>query len=114
MRGLAALGHEVRFLEREKLWYANNRDLAAPGYGHVNLYTSLARVKDKFAQRVRDADLVVVGSYVPEGIEAGKWVTSIVRGATAFYDLVLSRLPTADPIHSVSREISNACIEHPL
>jgi spore maturation protein CgeB len=55
MRGLAALGHEVRFLEREKLWYANNRDLASPSYGHVDLYVSLAGLKDKFAQRVRDA-----------------------------------------------------------
>jgi spore maturation protein CgeB len=51
------------------------------------LYTSLAELKNKFAQRVRDADLVVVGSYVPEGIALGKWVTSIARGATAFYDL---------------------------
>jgi spore maturation protein CgeB len=87
MRGLAALGHDVTFLEREKLWYANNRDLAAPSYGHVHLYTSLAEVKRKFAQRVRDADLVMVGSYVPEGIELGRWVTSTARGATAFYDL---------------------------
>jgi hypothetical protein len=66
MRGLAALGHEVRFLEGEKLWYANNRDLAAPSYGYVNLYTSLAGGKDKFAQRVRDADLVAVVRTFPK------------------------------------------------
>lgn len=87
MRGLAALGHEVWFFEREKLWYANNRDLATPSYGHVHLYSSLTEIKDKYAQRVRDADLVVIGSYVPEGIELGKWATSIARGVTAFYDL---------------------------
>jgi spore maturation protein CgeB len=87
MRGLAALGHEVWFFEREKLWYANNRDLATPSYGHVHLYSSLAELKERFAQRVRDADLVLVGSYVPEGIELGKWVTSVARGVTSFYDL---------------------------
>lgn len=87
MRGLAALGHEVWFFEREKLWYANNRDLAAPSYSHVHLYTSIAELKRRFSQRVRDADLVMVGSYVPDGVELGEWITSIARGVTAFYDL---------------------------
>jgi spore maturation protein CgeB len=31
--------------------------------------------------------LVIVGSYVPEGIELGQWVVSTARGATAFYDI---------------------------
>ncbi len=36
---------------------------------------------------VRAADLVVVGSYVPDGIELGRWVMETARGVTAFYDI---------------------------
>jgi spore maturation protein CgeB len=36
---------------------------------------------------VRDADLVIVGSYVPEGVEVGDWVTETARGIRAFYDI---------------------------
>jgi spore maturation protein CgeB len=30
---------------------------------------------------------VIVGSYVPEGIELGRWVVDTARGVTAFYDI---------------------------
>jgi spore maturation protein CgeB len=33
VRGLARRGHDVLFLERDKPWYADNRDLPAPPYG---------------------------------------------------------------------------------
>src|SRR5439155_14984185 len=29
----------------------------------------------------------VVGSYVPEGVAVGEWVTSVATGPTAFYDI---------------------------
>jgi spore maturation protein CgeB len=87
VRGLVALGHDVSFFERDQSWYANNRDLQAPGYGNIYLYSSLSQLKDKFAEQFRNADLVLVGSYVPEGIDLGQWVISVARGATAFYDI---------------------------
>jgi spore maturation protein CgeB len=30
---------------------------------------------------------VIVGSYVPDGVEIGRWVQSIARGVVAFYDI---------------------------
>jgi spore maturation protein CgeB len=36
---------------------------------------------------VREADFVMVGSYVPEGVAVGEWVTTTARGVTAFYDI---------------------------
>ncbi|MFP2933049.1 glycosyltransferase [Pyxidicoccus sp. 3LG] len=36
---------------------------------------------------MRRADLVVVGSYVPQGVEVGRWVQTTTRGLPAFYDL---------------------------
>jgi spore maturation protein CgeB len=87
VRELAARGHRVLFLERDAPWYADSRDLAEPPYGQTALYSSLEELKDRFTQQVRAADLVMVGSYVPEGVAAGQWVTATARGATAFYDV---------------------------
>jgi spore maturation protein CgeB len=87
VRELCARGHRVLFLERDVPWYAENRDLPEPPYGELRLYCSVAELKERFAARVRDADLVVVGSYVPEGIAVGEWATATARGATAFYDI---------------------------
>jgi spore maturation protein CgeB len=87
VRELTARGHDVLFLERDTPWYASNRDLPAPPYGRTELYQSLDDLKDRFKQDVREADFVIVGSYTPEGVDVGEWVTSTATGATAFYDI---------------------------
>ncbi|MBW4648527.1 MAG: TIGR04290 family methyltransferase [Kastovskya adunca ATA6-11-RM4] len=87
VRELVARGHDVLFLERDVPWYATNRDLPHPPYGRTNLYSNLEELKDSFTQDVREADLVIVGSYVPEGVAVGEWVTATARGVTAFYDI---------------------------
>lgn len=83
--GLCELGHRVLFLERDQPWYADNRD--APG-GVAQLYRDVTDLKRRFTNEVRNADLVIVGSYVPDGVEIGQWVTRTALGLTAFYDLV--------------------------
>jgi spore maturation protein CgeB len=87
VRGLEARGHDVLFLERDVPWYAENRDDAQPAGARTALYGSLAELEDRFAGAVRDADLVIVGSYVPDGIEVGRWALDTARGVTAFYDI---------------------------
>jgi spore maturation protein CgeB len=80
-------GHDVLFLERDVPWYAANRDLPESEAGFVELYGSLEELRDRFAEDVRDADVVVVGSYVPEGVAVGEWALDTARGTTAFYDI---------------------------
>ncbi len=87
MRELVRRGHRVTFLERDLPWYAANRDLPKPPYGKTHLYASLAQLKRRFATLVRAADLVIVGSFVPEGSAVGEWVVCQARGITAFYDI---------------------------
>ena len=87
VRELAARGHKILFLEREVPWYAANRDLPNPAYARACLYKSVDELKNKFTRAVRDADLVIVGSYVPDGIEIGRWVIETAWGVTAFYDI---------------------------
>lgn len=84
---LAARGHRVLFLERDVPWYAQNRDLPNPPFGKTCLYRSFDELVEAFGADIRAADVVVVGSYVPEGASIGAWVTTIARGRTAFYDI---------------------------
>lgn len=87
LRELAQRGHSVRFLERDLPYYAENRDLPNPAYARAELYESVADLKDRFTQIVREADVVVVGSYVPDGIDVSKWVFETARGVKMFYDI---------------------------
>ena len=81
--GLRERGHEVLFLERDVPWYASSRD--APRT--AALYDSLDDLRSRFEAPVRDADAVVVGSYVPEGVAVAEWVLETAHGVTAFYDI---------------------------
>jgi spore maturation protein CgeB len=87
LRALAARGHDITFLERNAPWYAENRDLPSPEYCRTRLYEDLDHLETEFTGEIRSADLVIVGSYVPEGIEAGDLVLRQATGVTAFYDI---------------------------
>jgi spore maturation protein CgeB len=86
-RQMTARGHTVTFLERDAPWYAQNRDMPSPSFAETHLYRSVAELKATHASRIRTADLVIVGSYVPDGIAIGEWVTKTATGVTAFYDI---------------------------
>ncbi len=108
-RELVRRGHGVLFLERDVPWYAANRDLPDPPYGRTELYTSLADLERRFTREVRGADVVVVGSYVPEGVAVGEWVIETARGLPAFYDIdtpvTLARLERGESEY-LSRELA--------
>jgi spore maturation protein CgeB len=80
---LRALGHEVLFLERDRRWYAASRDFDA---SWVRLYDDVAEL-DRWRDEVREADLTLIGSYVPEGCAVAEWALSTAEGLTAFWDL---------------------------
>jgi spore maturation protein CgeB len=84
---LARRGHRVTFLERDAPWYRQNRDLTRPASWQVKVYQNLQDIPRDFGPLIRDADLVIIGSYVPDGIAIGEWVTAHARGLTAFYDI---------------------------
>ena len=87
VRELVRRGHDLLFLERDAPWYAQHRDLPNPPFGKTALYAGLDELRDLYRPQLRDADLVIVGSYVPEGAMVGDWVQSEARGVTAFYDI---------------------------
>lgn len=87
IKGLYQRGHNVTFLERDVAWLASQRDLHTSEYCTINLYSSLEELKRKYVTEIWKADLVIVGSGVPDGVEVGKWVISTARGLKAFYDI---------------------------
>jgi spore maturation protein CgeB len=110
LRELDRQGHRVAFLERDVPWYAMHRDLPEPPYGQTHLYGSVDDLRQRFADRVRAADAVVVGSYVPDGKAVGDWVLETARGITAFYDIdtpvTLAKLEEGDEAYLGKAQIA--------
>jgi spore maturation protein CgeB len=95
-----ARGHEVLFCERDVPWYAAHRDLPSPGCAELCLYEDLAELRRRASSAVRSADLVVLGSYVPDGVAVAEWVLETASGLVAFYDIdtpvTLAKLAAGD------------------
>jgi nucleoside-diphosphate-sugar epimerase/spore maturation protein CgeB len=86
LKAFARRGHDILFLERDVPWYRNNRDIAEPDYCRLEYYGSLEELRH-WSDEIRDANAVIVGSYVPDGVEVGHLVQRLARGVTAFYDI---------------------------
>ena len=93
---LSRRGHGVLFLERDLPWYATRRDLPRPACGRIELYRSLEELSERFGDEIARADVVVIGSFVPDGCAVASWVLNRTGGVVAFYDIdtpvTLSRL----------------------
>ena len=87
MRELVRRGHRVTFLERDMPWYADNRDLPKPPYGRTMLYASVDELRRRWSATVTAADVIILGSFVPDGVEIARWLITRSRGLTAFYDI---------------------------
>lgn len=87
VKALAKRGHDVLFLERDTPWYREHRDLAATPFARIALYDSVADLARRFTKTVGDADAVIVGSFVPDGIGLGCWAIESASGPVAFYDI---------------------------
>ena len=87
IEALAERGHRVSFLERDVACYRDHRDLVNPSTWDVHLNQSLGDIPSRFGALIRGADLVIIGSFVPDGIAISDWATREAQGITAFYDI---------------------------
>lgn len=86
LRGLAALGHDVLFLERQQPWYSAHQDLMHPEFCDLRFYRSLDEL-ERWRGVLAEADVIIVGSFVPDAIAVVEWVNGIRRGWLGFYDI---------------------------
>lgn len=87
LKAFKKLGHDITFLERDVEWYSRNRDMPKPRFCDVILYRNLEELEDTYAHLIANADAVMVGSYVPEGVAVNELVFSLANGTTMFYDI---------------------------
>lgn len=87
VKGLHQEGHTVDFLERDVKWYSENRDLESSQHCTLHFYENTKELKSEYKSLIRNADLVIAGSYLKHGVDIGNWVTDQAHGVTAFYDI---------------------------
>lgn len=110
IKSLAKAGHTVTFLERDEEWYASNRDMPNPPFCRTILYKDTADLQSTHEAAVAEADVVIVGSYVRDGVAIIDWARQISTGAFAFYDIdtpvTLAKLERGDFEYLHPRQIS--------
>jgi spore maturation protein CgeB len=99
-RALRARGHEIVFFERDLEWYASNRDMPEPPYCRVHIYDRWEDVVGLLRKELAEADVAMVGSFFPHGVNAINTVLDSTAGVKAFYDIdtpiTVSMLRTGD------------------
>ena len=86
LKAFAARGHDILFLERDVDWYRGQRDLADPDFCRLCFYDDVNDLA-RFTPEIAEADAVIVGSYVPDGVAVGHFVQQTRGGVAAFYDI---------------------------
>lgn len=89
-RALAARGHRIHFYEWDAPWYSGpHRDLSPEScdYASVHLYRSWSEARAMLRADLADADAVILGSYVQDGIEAAEFLAEEFPGPRFFYDI---------------------------
>ena len=101
-RALARRGHRLVFFERDVPYYAAHRDLTEIARGELVLYPDWETVLPKAVAELSDADVAMVTSYCPDGIEATSLVLASRVRCRTFYDLdtpiTLERLARGEPV----------------
>ena len=86
-KALHARGHNIVFFEKNTEWYENNRDLPDPGFCEMRLYQDWAEARSRVRAELRDADVAMIGSYFPDGLEAIEEVFDSPVPVRTFYDI---------------------------
>jgi spore maturation protein CgeB len=87
LKALALRGHRIHFIEKDVEWYRSNRDLPNPTFCSVQLYNSWEIDSAALLAVAADADVVVIGSYFADAIQATRALLDQVRCPILFYDI---------------------------
>lgn len=108
LRGLHAQGHRVQFLERTRDWYRAHCDLPAPDFCTLAFYEDLDDL-GRFDEAIANADVVLIGSYVPEGVHVIDRVAALKPRVLCFYDIdtpvTMSKLDANDEEYLRRRQV---------
>lgn len=86
LKALHESGHEIIFFERTQPLFAEHRDLPDPDWLRLIFYESLADLGE-WADTICRADVLIVGSHVPEATLLAQRLRNSAPGLLAFYDI---------------------------
>ncbi len=87
LRGLHRLGHQCVFYEKDVEYYYWRRDLTSCDYCELLLYPEWQAVRARALADAASSDVVVIGSYCPEGARIGEEMLGLPGPLRVFYDL---------------------------
>lgn len=87
LRSLHDAGHQVLFFERDVEYYAAHRDLPDPPFCHLVLYADWNEVRLTAQRALAEADVAIVTSYCPDGLQANRLMLDAPRPLHVFYDM---------------------------
>ncbi|MBY5349797.1 glycosyltransferase [Rhizobium leguminosarum] len=108
--GLRAEGHRVLFLEHDVPWYAAHRDLPDPDFCQLVHYSDIDEMIENHADRIKGADAVIIGSYVPSGVTVIDRIAALQPRRLCFYDIdtpvTLAKLDRGDEEYLARRQLA--------
>ncbi|HZU43099.1 MAG TPA: glycosyltransferase [Terriglobales bacterium] len=100
LRALHRLGHETSFYEKDTEYYSKRRDFVNCDYCNLVVYSCWDEIRNAALADAADSDVVIVGSYCPEGARISDETLQLVGPMHVFYDLdtpiTLKNLASAD------------------
>jgi spore maturation protein CgeB len=87
LKALHRQGHSATFFERDVDYYASHRDLAAPDFCDLVLYTDWQAATPRAVEAITSSDVAIVTSYCPDGLAASRLVLGTPGPLHVFYDL---------------------------
>jgi spore maturation protein CgeB len=86
-RAMGRRGHKIVFFERDVAYYAAHRDLLEPEGVTLVLYDDWSQIEGAARRYLSEAEVGIVTSYCPDGIEASRLVVDSGHLMSVFYDL---------------------------
>ncbi|HEX9016003.1 MAG TPA: glycosyltransferase, partial [Chloroflexota bacterium] len=87
LKALSSRGVDVHFVEKAAPWYSTNRDLWSCDYARITRYEDVDELRAIVASEAARADIVLVGSYFPEGVLLTDLLQHIPGPRKLFYDI---------------------------
>ena len=87
LRGLHRQGHHCVFYEKDVEYYYWRRDFTSCEYCDLVLYSEWHAVRRRALADAAESDVVMVGSYCPQGASIGEEILALSAPIHVFYDL---------------------------
>src|SRR5437899_2197115 len=87
LRALSAMGHDLRFYEKDVAYYRARRDFTSCDFCDLIFYDSWTAIRGCALDDARSADVVMTASYLPDGRIINDDILALDRPLRVFYDL---------------------------